>query len=457
MHGLILGLLAALSCAYALNYLRRSYRHQTLASPDSLYAALALQHFFVPALLLGIGIAPGFVNGRNEDFALAAAAFAFLGLVAVQVGTIYGLRAKSIRFYRQKTDGRHEIKWNSTRLLAVVVILLLIGWLSRLYVIANDAYFQIDRTSQGQLEGPFYAAIRMVELFPLNVLCILAIRYWRTDPGSSRSWGRALWFTATVEVLYWLPSGRKEPIVLAIVLPLLIRYLRTGQLPSYRVVLVAVGFIAALFPMAFAYRYMLEVGGIWDVVGDPAAVVGLLLDGDSGHGRTTGEIVFGRMSLLEPLAACVRALDEGIWRPILGESYVSALLGLVPRFLWAEKPDFHYGNEFGYITGFVSTKDTATSISVTFFGESYLNFGIGGLVPLTIIGLIFGLIYKQTRVSRRSETALLVYAIMLPTVLYIGGTFALYFGGLLKTLPFYYLIGRFMESGVLRSRRSVET
>lgn len=78
-------------------------------------------------------------------------------------------------------------------------------------------------------------------------------------------------------------------------------------------------------------------------------------------------------------------------------------------------------------------------------------------MPLTIIGLIFGLIYKQTRVSRRSETALLVYAIMLPTVLYIGGTFALYFGGLLKTLPFYYLIGRFMESGVLRSRRSVET
>lgn len=457
MDGALLGLLATISCAYALRYLYRSYRLRNLASPDSLYAALALQHFFIPGLLVGAGLAPAFVNAANQDFVLIAAAFALMGLVAVQLGVKYAVRAKSIRFRRRSHRDRLPIQWRSSRLLLVVVVLLLIGWLTRLYIISSGAYFQIERTSAGQLEGPLYAAIRMIEMFPLNVVCILAIRHWRDDHASSESWGRALWLAGIAEVLYWLPSGRKEPVILAVVLPLLIRYLRTGWLPSYRAVAVMLGFVAALFPVAFAYRYALEVGGTAIVTQDPIAVIALTLSGSSDYGKSAGEIVFGRMSLLEPLAACIRALEGGIWKPMLGESYALALLGLVPRFLWPGKPDFHYGNEFGYVAGFVSTGDTATSISVTFLGESYLNFGLGGVAPLAAMGLIFGLIYKQTLFSSRQETALLVYAIALPTVLYIGGTFALYFGGLLKSIPFFYVIGRFMEMRPAQSWRSSES
>ncbi len=453
MDGALLGLLAALSCAYALRYLYRSYRLRTLASPDSLYAALALQHFFIPGLLVGIGLAPAFVNASNQHFVLTAALFALMGLVAVQVGVKYGLHARSIRFRRQRHPGGLPVQWRASRLLLVVVILLLLGWLTRLYIISSDAYFQIERTSQGQLEGPFFAAIRMIELFPLNVVCILAIRHWRDERTSSESWGRALWLSVMAEVLYWLPSGRKEPVILAVVLPFLIRYLRTGWLPSYRAMAVMLGLVAALFPIAFAYRYALEVSGTSIVTQDPVALIALTLGGSSEYGKSAGEIVFGRMSLLEPLAACIRALEGGVWKPMLGESYALALLGLVPRFLWPGKPDLHYGNEFGYFAGLVSIRDTATSISVTFFGESYLNFGFGGVLPLAVIGLIFGLIYKQTLFSRRHETALLVYAIALPTILYVGGTFALYFGGLLKSIPFYYLVGRFMEMRPARSKR----
>lgn len=446
MDGALLSLLATLSCAYALRYLYRSYRFRTLASPDSLYAALVLQHFFIPGLLVGVGLAPALVNTANQDFVLTAAFFALIGLLAVQVGVKYGVQAKTIRFRRRNQGRRVPVRWKSSRLLLVVVLLLLIGWATRLYIISSGAYFQIERTSGGQLEGNFYAAIRMIELFPLNVISILAIRHWRDDHGSSEAWGRALWLAVAAEVLYWLPSGRKEPVILAVALPLLIRYLRTGWLPSFRAVAVLLGLVVALFPIAFAYRYALEVGGTSIATQDPLSVIGLIMSGSSEYGKSATEIVFGRMSLLEPLAACIRALESGIWKPMIGESYALALLGLIPRFIWTEKPDLHYGNEFGYVAGLVSTRDTATSISVTFFGESYLNFGLGGVAPLAAIGLIFGLIYRQALTSSRRETALLVYSVALPTVLYVGGTFALYFGGLIKALPFFYAIGRFMET-----------
>jgi hypothetical protein len=38
-----------------------------------------------------------------------------------------------------------------------------------------------------------------------------------------------------------------------------------------------------------------------------------------------------------------------------------------------------------------------------------------------------------------------LYLIAIPTLLYVGGTFGLYFGGLIKIIPFYYMIGRNIE------------
>jgi hypothetical protein len=65
-----------------------------------------------------------------------------------------------------------------------------------------------------------------------------------------------------------------------------------------------------------------------------------------------------------------------------------------------------------------------------------------------------GLLYRQTLRSPRRETWLLVYASALPVILYVGGTFALTFGGLVKILPFVYVVGWLMDGRVRQSAHS---
>jgi hypothetical protein len=64
--------------------------------------------------------------------------------------------------------------------------------------------------------------------------------------------------------------------------------------------------------------------------------------------------------------------------------------------------------------------------------------------------MILGGLYRQMTTSVHQETWILVFVITLPTVLYVGGTFALHFGGLIKLLPFFYFVGLMMESRLFR-------
>lgn len=444
MHNPALLLASLAASLYCITCLYQGYRHGHLAAPHSLYAALALLHFFIPGMLVGLGLAPDFVHYRNGYFALTAILFAATGLVAFQLGSISAWRGLFLKRLRFNPAASIRRNWQVPRLLIVSTLLFAAGWLSRFYIILHQAYFQIDRGGQNNIEGPFHAAIRMVELFPLHLICLLSIKFWAGAPRSFPALGRLLIFSVATELLYWIPSGRKEGVILAVILPLLVRYLMTRKMPSIRAILIFGFSLVVLFPLTFVYRRQLEISGHFPELSEIAKTAYLAFTG-SGTEKSALEILYGRLSLLESLCACVRIWEQQIWEPMLGNSYLSALLGLIPRFFWPEKPDLHYGNEFGYVANFISSGDFRTSISVTFFGEAYLNFGFAGLVPLFFMGVLFGLMYRLIYTSRRYETGLLLYLITIPTLLYVGGTFGLYFGGLIKLLPFYYLVGRNLE------------
>lgn len=437
---------AMLATMYIVVYLFRIRTTGHLASPSSLYAGLTCIHFSIPAIIQSFEQGSLFSNRDNGLYAVEAMIFAWLALIALQFGALF---ANS----RLLSPGRLDIAkrnnaWSARQVGAVVIALLVAGWAARIHIIESNAYFQILRTSQGELEGPFYAAIRMAEQFPLYALCIVAVMYWRPGILTSNVLPFGLVIIIFSEVVYWLPSGRKEPLVLAFLLPLLIRYLRKGQLPSAKTVGALVLAVVLLFPAVSMYRNAMEVGGMGsNVVETVISAMEFAESGTVGSDKTSAEIIFGRMSLLESLSAAVRLYNEGDWEPMLGKSYAQALLSLVPRVFWPGKPDLHYGTDFGQAAGILSSGDWLTSISVTYYGEAFLNFGWVGLFVMLVMGILLGVLYKKATTSAHRETWLLVYVVALPTILYVGGTFALHFGGLLKLLPFFYLLGRFMESG----------
>ena len=441
---------ATLLAVWSLSVCVISYKTGALASPASLYSGLILIHVSIPAILLGIGVGPRFVNYVNEPHACTAVLFALFGLIALQAGM---LMPNALHASSASLTSKSRTQWKDERVISAVIVMLIVGWLVRTYVVENGVYFQISRAALGEpgtafyAAGPAYATIMWLEQLPLYGLCIVAIQYWSDGYAKASVLRRFLLVIVATELLYWLPAGRKEPVVLALVLPLIIRYLCTRRLPSYRSGLALLGFLVALFVATTQYRAAMEfIVGDDDPLHTISTAAALAETGSESAVVSYSDILLGRISLLEPISACIRLYQTNQWDAAFGATYVLAGLSLIPRLVWEDKPLFHYGTDFGHAAGMLDPADWQTSVSVSFFGEAFINFGWGGIVVLFVIGLIFGQIYRAARRSTHRETWLLLYVASLPVLMYIGGTFALYFGGLIKTLPFFYIVGRLMES-----------
>lgn len=400
---------------------------------------------------MGLALDSGysFANVENEEYVVEAVIFLVTVLVIFHLGVTWG--SHNNVFERQLKTSKSVIDWKSKSVLVVCAVLLLIGWMTRVHVIEQDAYFQFARAIQGNLEGPFHAAIRLAELFPLHVVYILTIHASDPQRSSNRAWKLLLALMICLELGYWLPTGRKEETIQIFLIPMIIRYLRTRSLPSIPAAMFFLTFILILFPAAYYYRVVLQQvvlanSDISEAV--PTALSVLEAGGGTEDELSPTEIVLHRLDLLEPVSASVRLITLGDWPLELGRSYAMALLAAFPRVIWPSKPDLHYGTEFGHAAGLLYIDDWITSVSVTFPGEGFLNFGCLGFVPFFPLGAGYGLLYKATRDSRWEQTSTLLYAVTLPTILYIGGTFSLYIGGLLKLLPMYALLGWLMSHSI---------
>lgn len=418
-------------------------RRASLLHPAKLYALLFALHIAMPSMLLALGFAPSFVNAANLPYLLRGVLFSWICLLAIWLGALAGSR---LRFGGPPMAATNRsYTWRSNRAYGAVLLLLLVGWITKAYVIQSDAYLQIHRAVQGELEGPLYALIRMLEVFSLHgvvmLIAFLADRHRRGQPVSMRA-RRLAALLVIAEFAYWLPTGRKEDTILSLLLPLATLHLLTGYVPPRKAIAGMAVFVTLLFPATHYYRLAVESNITSLGVVDSQSLLSLAevtaTSGDEAIAPTS--IVFNRVSMLEPISACIRLIDEGIWEPFIGESYAMLLISLVPRVIWPDKPLFDYGQEFGRVSGFLGVDDDSTSISVTYIGESYLNFGWLGWVPMFGIALFFAALYKRTKVAEDRATWTLLYVISLPSLLYFGGTFATYFGGLLKILPFFFLI-----------------
>jgi hypothetical protein len=453
MQDLQLLIVASLTIFYCLGVLRFEAKSKRLAAPLSLYAGLLIVHFAFPAAMFAFDPAHSFFNADNSDFAAVAMLYVLASFIGFQMGAWFIEYWPAHSFVIMRNSSTEE--WRSAKVILIAVVISVIGWLARVHIIQSDAYFQVTRTFQGELEGPFYAWIRFAEMLPLHILLLLAVHVWHPVHIRSTGWVYGYAAVLIAEFSYWIPTGRKEEPILILLLPMMIRYLQRRKLPSVATILSFGVFVIALFPISHFYRWAIEsYGGLGQDVFSTAEVGISIMDGATNE---TFENVFGisifqsilrRLALIEPVSACLRLIDTGQWQLFLGQSYADGIVGVIPRAIWPSKPDFHYGTEFGHSSGLLENYDSLTSISVTFIGESFLNFAWLGVIPLVLMGAIFTFIYTQMDRTAHKQTWALIYAVTLPTILFCGGTFALYFGGILKTWTLFYFLAILMRSNL---------
>lgn len=441
--------------AYLIIKLLLKFRTGELISPVALYSGLFLLHFSIPGIITSLGFVP-FAYRPNMEYAFQAQVIIIFSFFAFELGARLSIVKMGPPKLRQVLP-----VWGESRVLLVIVALLVIGYAARLFFISEGLYFQQTRTSTGGL-GALYSTLRQAERAPLLSLYITAIFYYSYALKFRNSYSRVVfekrsWFyilltLVIMEVAYWVPSGRKTDLMFAIMIPLIIRYFYIPKLPSLKVIILFIVFVVAYFQVNHMYRFYISVAQhanipvtetIMSAIDDIGEKRYSYFESDSGS-----NYILKRMNLLESVSSSIRLVETDAWPISYGEQYLWLGTILIPRILWDNKPGFHYGNEFGYKAGFIDISNENTSISVTFIGEAYLNFS--WVAPLVMVG--FGWFFTWLYVSGKRSGSInwfLLYILSLPILLYPGGTFALYFGGLVKTWLLAALLIHFMARGRL--------
>jgi hypothetical protein len=436
-------LLTAVSLAqavYAGYLLRREHKRRELLSPLALYSFLLLLHFAIPGILFGMGVFD-FANTDNKVAAVKGQWFVLVGFVFFHWGCAAILHGIS---HQKRTAYEVSVPWRSNNVKFVLLVFLGFGWLDRIYIVSKNAYFQLSRTTIGELHGAFHAMSRMAEQLPGFAMLIVWMVYLHKRAPKYTAWwwsGCTLWIA---ELMYWAPTGRKENVILTLILPFMLRYLITRRLPSLRAAVAITVVVVGLFPAAFYYRSAMKNGSTENIAQTVRLSATAMKDARLAAGISWWSILGERISLLESVSASIRIADSGIWPLMVGRTYRWVLYSTVPRVIWPDKPDFHYGTAFGHAAGMIHGADHQTSVSVTFFGEAYLNFLWMGVLVMFVIGIIFSLIYRFASVGYSRVTWIFLYMLTLPEILYVGGTFALYFSGLFQKLVLFGAVAQFM-------------
>lgn len=97
-----------------------------------------------------------------------------------------------------------------------------------------------------------------------------------------------------------------------------------------------------------------------------------------------------------------------------GATMEHAAYALIPRVLWANKPNVTRGNWFAYYVGFAESEETATmTLGFTAAGELYWNFGVPGvLVGMLAIGALFGRLWRIAGADPRGDPIRMLLYVM---------------------------------------------
>jgi hypothetical protein len=180
-------------------------------------------------------------------------------------------------------------------------------------------------------------------------------------------------------------SNSKEQMLLPFLLIGLSLWGVSGRFP-YKVVIVTVLlYVLVAFPFVTALRIIAPFADSRTDIADITLAHFLSMEWlDTDLLQVVVGKALERGALLAYFADIVRQAGESV--PLMnGRTLMAGFELMVPRFLYADKPDMNIGHWTGQTFGAVAPWDEATNASPTYMGEFYMNFGIWGV----LIGMFF--------------------------------------------------------------------
>ena len=317
----------------------------------------------------------------------------------------------------------------------ILIILLILGWLARVLVIMVGGYYHIEAGANQIKQSEYYTSysqyITIGSMFPLIALALVFSEWLKSNK-------RIYLFMSSgfllMEVLYALPSGSKERILLPTSI-ILFLYSLKKKLPLVPLIVSVALFVLFVFPFVGIYRNVVLSG---DVVKDFELVSFLYTRLFEHIGIELNNIfyfIFAERLNYSILVSSIVHKTPFVWDFKYGYTYLLIFVSIIPRILWPGKPGIaSFGNIFGRDYGFISPVDYTTSVAMTWVGEMFINFGWAGIVCGFLYGLFYRIIYNYFMKDEKLTPLAAIFYVLTLYYMLRGDMFALQFGGLLKIL-----------------------
>lgn len=415
----------------------RRLDRQSAFSPCVTAGVLYPLHFALPFISVPILGEHAFVLARPDQLAGSV----WIVAIGLLLHTLGYLLVRAVWVGRSGGPGKGTIGQVSTRALArFSVVLLVLDVAGKMARVLGGAYFQTQIATQGDIPPELWPIVMMMSSFGFAAFAVTYSGYL-LHPDTRGSWGKAAAGIWAYNFLFHLPTGRKESLLFLLVLPVLVRGVLGQSLGKrWRLTAVAAGAVA-VFTFTTIYRAGMQAPNS-EAMGVDATTISEMYErgrasrgGDEGLGGYLADgltAMVSRLSLIDSVYATLELNPPD--RTLDGETLLWLPMSIaIPRALWPDKPAMHLGNDFGRRFGFIASDDSFTSVSVSYIGEFIWNFGAWGVLAMFGLGALNALLYSIVLV-RRSPERIAFYALIWLPLAYLGGEFAMYYAGILKTL-----------------------
>jgi len=338
------------------------------------------------AAVMALGFRDEFDASRSFGWFPVTLSVAALGLGAWFLGYYLGPGAKIASALPPLPR-----RWDARRAAFMVGGLVLAGWAAQLLVIVRGGYLHGFRT---QVSLQFSTTVAWVGQFALVALACAAVLYFadaRLGRPSPR-WRAAFLALFVAELAYTVPTGTRQPLLMALAIPLIGAYYVLGRVRWSTLIVLALIVGLFVFPAENAYR--MAVSQSVDInrahpsftsvqtLRRAAEVAATQLESLSGVGYALASFraVVERLNMVGIVSAIVR-WTPGAWPFELGRTLNAFVVSLAPPRFVMEKPVSEVGGvEFAHRYHLIQPADTITSVGPTRLGEMYQDFWLGGVL-----------------------------------------------------------------------------
>jgi len=315
----------------------------------------------------------------------------------------------------------------------VVFFLLIVSYLSKLYLVSTGVWFFYLMNDIDTTKIPFYTIATLLEKLDLFILLYFVYKFKVSTLTKKEIIVGILIFSISMFFAV-ISTSKLKIVILFLPIILMIIYMKKKIIPIL-IIIVLVPLFSTFFNVMTYLRHN-------PTKSMSEAIINMVKE-ESRFNPVYNDKLISRLDYQTVMANVLKTYPA--FPKEFKFDYLNNIIGLVPRFLWNDKPMIAMDmNRIGYEIGYVHYKDKETAIGITPLGIAYYELGLFGILFITLF-TAFLLAFFSNRLDTNYWLGFIL-SIMIAITLARNGTYVNIIPDLILTIITFFVAGLLVAS-----------